>query len=468
MNKKADGFVKAVRGQVVDVYFSENKPSIFDILSLKEDEKTRLVVYRSASDDTFHCFSLGEINNFYRGAEIINTTKTLLFPVSKHNLGRVMNVFGEAIDGKEEITDKIEWPIFREKVAEAVPEEEGIIETGIKVVDLFSPILKGGKVGLFGGAGVGKTLLLTEILNNVVKSSGDVKSSKNDDLSEYLSVFAGVGERAREGLELYQSLQKSQAFNSTSLVFGTMSQNPAFRFLSAYAAVTLAEYYRDELKRNVLFFVDNVFRLAQAGNELSVLMREIPSEDGYQPTLESEMAQFHERLSSTENGAITSIEAIYVPADDLLDHGVQSVFPYLDSTIVLSRDLYKEGFLPAVDVLSSNSSALSPDIVGIEHFNTALYAKRLLEQMNSLERIVSLVGEAELSGNDQTTYTRGKKLKNYLTQLFVVAEGQRGQKGRFVPVHDTVSDVAGILEGRFDSVPIDKFKFIGTISEITS
>lgn len=330
------------------------------------------------------------------------------------------------------------------------------METGIKVIDLFAPFYKGGKMGLFGGAGVGKTLLLTEILHNIVGLKEDTA----------VSVFTGVGERSREGLELFEALKSTGSIKNSTLVFGPMGENPAVRFMSAFSGATLAEYYRDYMKKNVLFFIDNVFRLAQAGNEISTLTNTIPSEDGYQATLESEMAMFHERLSSTVNGVLSSVEAIYVPADDLLDHGVQSIFPYLDSTIVLSRSVFQEGILPAIDVIGSTSSALDPAVVGQKHYDVALEAKVLLKKAQALERIVSLVGESELSGDDQVVYKRAKRIKNFMTQRFFVAEAQKGEKGKFVPVTQTVNDVGDIIAGKYDAIPDERFMFVGSATEI--
>lgn len=311
-------------------------------------------------------------------------------------------------------------------------------------------------MGLFGGAGVGKTLLLTEMLNNIV----GLQKGKS------VSVFAGIGERSREALELLQALAKSKALAYSSLVFGPMGENPAVRFLSAFSAVTLAEYFRDVEGKNILFFADNIFRFAQAGNELSTLTGSLPSEDGYQPTLESEMAQFHERLVSTKKAIVSTIEAVYVPADDLLDHGVQAIFPYLDSTVILSRGVYQKGILPAVDVLGSSSSALTPALVGEAHYQTVLDAKALLKQAVALERIASLVGESELSQTDLLAFKRARKIQNFMSQRFFVAETQKGEKGKFVPVKSTVQDVADILKGKYDTVPEESFLFIGSASEI--
>jgi len=311
-------------------------------------------------------------------------------------------------------------------------------------------------MGLFGGAGVGKTMLLTEILHNVVT----LKKGEN------LSVFAGVGERTREGQELVAELKDKGVLEYVSLIFGEMGENAAIRYLTALAGVAMSEYFRDAGK-NVLFFIDNVFRFAQAGNELSTLMNTIPSEDGYQANLTSQMAGFHERLVSTDKAVISAIEAIYVPSDDLLDHGVQSIFPYLDSVVTLSRSVYQQGHLPAVDILASSSTALDASIVGTVHYQTAIASQALLKKAESLERMVALVGESELSPESQLTYRRAKKIRNYMTQSFYVAENQSGRPGKFVPIKTTVQDMADILAGKYDHIPEDKFLYVGAISEIS-
>ncbi len=300
-------------------------------------------------------------------------------------------------------------------------------------------------------------MLLTEVLHNIVGKPG----------RETVSVFAGVGERTREGLELYQALEESGVLPKSTLIFGQMGENPAIRFLSAFSAVTLTEYFRDVAKHDVLFFIDNVFRLAQAGNELSTLTATLPSQDGYQATLESEMADFHERLVSSKESSVSCIEAIYVPADDLLDHAVQAIFPFLDSIVVLSRKIYQEGLLPAVDILASSSAALNPKIVGEKHFSIALRAKSVIEQSQNLERIVSLMGESELSREDQLTFRRGRKIRNFMTQRFFVAETQRGEKGSYVPIETTVKDIEQILEGNVDHIDEKRFLFIGSLEEVT-
>jgi F-type H+-transporting ATPase subunit beta len=451
-----DGKVISIKGQVVEVKFRKKSPEIHDILEVIDKPGLKLEVYSSSGPDTFYSFSLGSTNEIYRGSKVINTEKQISFPVGKNLLGRAISVFGTPLDGQAEINSTEQIAIHRKlDIEEDIVSHKEILETGIKVVDLFAPLLKGGKMGLFGGAGVGKTMLLTEILHNIVG-----KKEKN------VSVFAGVGERSREGLELYQALAQSGTLTKSTLIFGPMGENPAVRFLSAFSAVTLAEYYRDNLKNDVLFFIDNAFRFAQAGNELSTLMNIIPSEDGYQATLESEMARFHERLVSTKNAVISTIEAIYVPADDLLDYAVQAIFPYLESLIVLSRNVYQEGKLPAVDILASTSVALEPGIVTNMHYDVTLKAKNLLKREQALERIVSLVGESEISRDDRTAYRRAKKLRNYMTQRFFVAEGQKGQKGTYVPLKVTVEDTKDIIEGKYDKVPEEDFLYIGSTKEI--
>jgi len=456
--KVSTGKVISVRGQVVEVQFDELLPAIHDLLYLKDDPHVKLEVYSSSSEDSFYALSLAPTRTLYRGATVVNTGNPITFPVGDAVLSRAVDIFGTPHDTGGAIKAKEFMPIHKEVgIDEASSDPATVIQTGIKVIDMFAPMLGGGKTGLFGGAGVGKTMLLTEILHNVVGT---------DDNS--VSVFAGVGERAREGLELYQALNESKILHRTSLVFGPMGENPAVRYLSAFAAATLAEYFRDKMGKQVLFFIDNVFRFAQAGNEISVLTESLPSEDGYQATLQSDIAKIHERLITTENGSMTTIEAVYVPADDLIDHGVQSIFPYLDSTVVMSRSIYQQGRLPAVDILGSTSSALNPVTVGDKHYQISLRAKQLIQKSEDLERIVSLVGESELSPDDQATFRRGRKLKNFMTQRFFVAEGRRMEKGSYVPVETTVKDVESILNGELDNVAEEKLLYIGSVSEINA
>jgi len=445
VDPKVIGTVLSIKGQVIEVRFSDRKPAIYDLLTLEGDPGVKLEVYSSSDANSFYCLALTGTERLSRGVRLVSTGGQILFPVGNELLGRVVDIFGSGLDEKGSINATNFTEIHKSLTGgEKIITKQEVLPTGIKVVDLFTPLIKGGKVGLFGGAGVGKTFLLTEILHNVV---GYAKETS-------VSVFAGIGERSREGLELYEALLASGVMDHSSLIFGPMGENPSVR------------YFRTKEGKDVLFFIDNVYRFAQAGNEISVLTSNLPSEDGYQSTLESQMAEFHERLVSTDRGAITTVEAIYVPSDDLLDHGVQSILPYLDSSVLLSRAIYQEGILPAIDVLGSTSTALRPDIVGESHYFAVLRAKSMLKQAQSLERIVSLVGESELSGDDLMVYKRARKIKNFLTQRFFVGESQSGEKGSYVPVTKAVTDLNGIIEGKFDHIPEEKFRFIGNIADI--
>lgn len=451
------GKIVAIQGHIIEVEFRENQPKSHDILVLDNDTSTKMEVFASKEGNRFFCLSLSPTQKVSRGMIVINTKKPILVPVGIGVLGRTMDIFGQPLDGLGEIKKNEDWSIYRNSPSlNDISYQQELLETGIKVLDLFSPLVKGGKIGIFGGAGVGKTLLLTEIIHNVV----------GKDIDKSLSVFAGVGERIREGQELYETLKNRGVLPYVSLILGTMGENPSRRFLTSFTAVTQAEYFRDKLKKDVLFFIDNIFRFAQAGNELSVLMSTIPSEDGYQATLSSEMAALHERLSSSFDADISTIEAIYVPNDDILDQGVQAVFSYLDSTAVLSRSKYQEGYLPAVDILSSTSSSLNPQTVGELHYEVVLESQSLLKQANSLERIVSLVGETELSLQDKVIYERAKKLRNFMTQSFFVAEKQTSRKGVYVPRQTTLEDVGAILNGVYDETSDEKFMYIGSVKEI--
>lgn len=456
MEKKSVGIIVSLKGQIVEVEFAGDKPHVYDVLILESDPSIRMEVYASAGSDAFYCLALSQTQTLFRGARVLNLNSPVVFPVDASLLGRTVTAFGEPLDGGANIAAKTYLPIHHSNTSSAdIVSTNEVVETGIKVIDLFAPLPRGGRMGLFGGAGVGKTMLLTEILHNLVKKG-----------ERSVSVFAGVGERAREGLELRHSLEQSDVLSHTSLVFGHMGENPSVRFLSAFSAVTLAEYYRDSLKKDVLFFIDNVFRFAQAGNELATLTNMLPSEDGYQATLESEMANLHERLVPTIHGVITSIEAIYIPADDLLDHGVQAIFPYLDAIITLSRVNYQGGFLPAVNIIDSTSSLLDAHVVGLEHYTVALEAKQIVKKAQTLERIVSIVGETELSKEDRIIYKRGRKIRNFMTQRFFAAEAQKGEKGVYVPVAETVSGVKDILSGTFDHIADERFLFIKGTKEI--
>jgi F-type H+-transporting ATPase subunit beta len=452
-----EGKIISIKGQIIEVEFPEDKPHIHDVLLAKDDDSVKMEVYTSASPNSFYCLALTNITNLHYASVVVSTGQPIKIPVGKEMLGRVVDSLGEPQDGMGEIGAKEFRPIIARDISfENVTIPQDILETGIKVVDFFTPIVKGGKVGLFGGAGVGKTVIISEIIHNLVI----LNPEKN------VSIFTGVGERTREGEELFETLKESKVMQGVSLIYGSMGENPALRFRTAFTGVTLAEYFRDVLGKDVLFFIDNIFRFAQSGYELSTLMNAIPSEGGYQATLASEMASFHERLVSTHKNTITTFEAIYVPADDLTDSGVQAIFPYLDSSIILSRTVYQQGRFPAIDILSSSSSALNTETVGDAHYQTALDAQALLKRALSLERIVALIGESELSTEDQTVYKRAKMLKNYMTQNFTVVEQQTEKKGVFVSVKETVADVRAILDGKSDPLKPEDLLFIGTLKDV--
>ncbi|MBL7078038.1 F0F1 ATP synthase subunit beta [Candidatus Shapirobacteria bacterium] len=452
---KTKGIIKAVRGQIAEVEFRGPPPELYTVVTPKLRPEIVMEVIASSGDSSFYCLALNNPETLYRGMRVIGAGKPLAIPVGEKLLGRVVDVFGRPRDGKGKI------PASEKKMIRSAPPsyrdvsiKKEVLETGIKAIDFFSPFLKGGKIGIFGGAGVGKTILLTEIIHNVVM----MRRKKG------VAVFAGVGERSREGQELCEELEKNKVLPRTSLIFGQMGENPAIRFLTAFAAAAMAEYFRDK-GNDVLFFIDNCFRFAQAGNEVAMLAGDLPSEDGYQAALGSQMAAFHERLASLDN-TISSVEAIYVPNDDFLDCGVQAIFPYLDSAAMLSRSVYQKGILPAVDVLASGySSALNPELVGEAHFKAVLSAQTLLKKAASLERIVALVGISELSLEDQIIYHRAKKLQNFMTQSFFSTEAQTGRKGKYLPLEKTVAGVIDIVNGKYDQVPEEKFLFVGEAKE---
>ncbi len=452
------GRIKQIKGQVVEVEFLLEKPQVHDLLLLEEDPSVQLEIYSSSTATSFYCIVFAHVEKLYRGAKIINTKKSIQIPTGPEVLGRVMNLFGKPLDGKGEIKAKQQKSIYNSGVNyDRLVISKEIMQTGIKAIDFFSPILKGGKIGIFGGAGVGKTILLTEIIHNII----------NQNPTDTVSIFAGVGERSREGQELYQALSESKVLDHVCLLYGSMGENASVRFKTAQAAISVAEHFRDEVSKNVLFFIDNLYRFAQAGHELSMLMNTIPSEGGYQPTLTSEMASLHERLFSTKQNNISSFETIYVPSDDMLDYGVQSVFTHLDANIVLSRNIYQEGRYPAINLLASVSTALKPAIVGKTHSKTVIRAEQLLKQAAGLERIASLIGESELNERDKITYNRAKLLKNYMTQSFFVTEEQTSKKGVFVPLTKTIADVSAILEGQLDNTDPNRIKDIGSLKDLS-
>jgi F-type H+-transporting ATPase subunit beta len=451
------GYILSIRGEVVEVEFYRNPPFIGEILTLEENPSTLIEVYSISVKKTFLCLSLAKPNKLFRGARVKRTGKKLEVPVGKELLGRVIDIFGNPRDGLPPLKTGEKRSVYQSPppYQEIVPGKE-LIETGIKIIDFFTPLRKGEELGIFGGAGLGKTVLLLELMHNIVFFKKGVL------------VFAGLGERIREGHELYEKLKKSNVLNSTSLIFGQMNESAAVRFKVGFVAATIAEYFRDSCRENVLFFIDNVYRFLQAGNELSTLLSVIPSEDGYQPTLNSEIGKLEERLVSTKNGSITSVQAIYVPADDITDSGVQAVLPYFDSIAILSRDVYQEGRYPAIDILDSSSSVIDPAILGQDHYEVLLEAKKILERQKELQQIVSIVGEAELSIENRTIYRRARKILNFMTQnLFTVSE-QTGTKGQYVKREETIKGVKAILEGRLDRILEEAFLFIGGLNDLKS
>lgn len=462
------GRVISIQREVVEVEFTDQPPHIHDLLYAKNDDTIRLEVIRSTSSNRqsalstgprFFCLALSGYHKLFRGTEVLNTMGQLKIPVGPQLLGRTLDIFANPHDNRGTIKNDSQAPIqlTHPILMNTHQPRQEILETGIKVIDFFCPLLKGGKAGLFGGAGVGKTVLLSELVHNILVL--------NESKQEIVSVYSAVGERSREAQELQESLNQNQTDLLITLLLGQMGENPAVRSRTAYASITLAEYYRDILKKDVLFVMDNTYRFAQAGHELSVLMRDIPSEDGYQPTLVSEMKTIHERLGASEDKHITVIEAIFVPSDDITDFAVRSVFPLLDNVVTLSRSAYQQGIFPAVDVLSSTSSAVTPEIVGVEHYHTYIQAKSLLEKARQLERIVSLIGYSELSFEDQIAYNRSLRLQSYLTQNFYTTQEQTGHPGNYVPRDKTVSDIRAILQGKHDEKKPEDLRMIGGIGD---
>lgn len=452
-----EGFIIAIHGDIVEVKFENNLPNINDAFIVKKSDKTNIIleVHEHTSSTTVKAIALGFTEGLKRGMPVISLGGPLLIPVSKDCLGRVFNVFGEPIDGKAFIEKKNLRPIhklsplFEEQVAVS-----GILETGIKIVDLLSPFPKGGKVGLFGGAGVGKTVLLMEFIYKIVKVYSGI------------SIFCGVGERMREGHELWREMQRQGIVDNAILVLGQMCESPGIRFRVPLTAITLAEFFRDEIGSNILFLMDNVYRFVQAGNEVSVLLGRLSSRVGYQPTLLSELAEVEERIVSTKSGTITSVQAIYVPADDITDPAVANVFPHLDTTVVLSREIASKGLYPAIDPLLSTSKLLSPEDVGERHYEISRSVKEHLSRYKELLDIIAMLGIEELSPSDRLIVKRARRLEMFLTQPFFLTEEFTGRKGRHVPLNKTIDGCAKILAGEMDGVPEEVFFMIGDIDEI--
>lgn len=467
-------------GPVVDVEFSEDGsiPEIFNALKVErpssakaskgESDMVTLEVVKHLDAKRIRAISLQSTDGLQRGLEVVDSGKQIEVPVGSEVLGNIFNVLGETLNKSEARNQKSEtnsndknskfknfWPIHRPAPAfvdQSTKTE--VFETGIKVIDLIAPFIKGGKIGLFGGAGVGKTVLLMELIRNVAEEGGGV------------SVFAGVGERTREGNDLYKEMKESGVINKTALVYGQMNEVPGARARVALSALTMAEYFRDQENKNVLFFIDNIFRFSQAGSEVSALLGRMPSAVGYQPTLAQEMAELQERITSTNKGSITSVQAIYVPADDITDPAPATTFSHLDSTIVLSRALTEIGIYPAVDPLASTSTALDPKIVGEKHYQTARGVQLTLQKYKDLQDIIAILGIEELSDDDKKVVTRARKIQRFLSQPFSVAEGFTGAKGKYVKLEDTINGFAEILEGKHDDVPEENFYMKGGIEDI--
>ena len=450
------GIVKRVTGPVVDVQFpSGHLPDIYNAIEIQlEDRKVVMEAMQQLGSDTVRCLSLFSTDGIYRGCAAVDTGSPVTMPVGEATLGRMFNVVGDPIDGKGPVVAE-RMPIHRSAPAftDVMPSTE-ILETGIKVVDLLAPYSKGGKIGLFGGAGVGKTVLIMELIRNVAYEHGGY------------SVFAGVGERSREGNDLWNEMNESGVIDKTALVFGQMNETPGARLRVPFSALTIAEYFRDERRQDVLLFIDNIFRFIQAGAEVSALLGNMPSAVGYQPTLATDMGTLEERITSTQKGSITSVQAIYVPADDLTDPAPATAFAHLDATTVLSRAVSELGIYPAVDPLASSSRMLEPDIVGHEHYETARAVQTVLEKYRQLQDVIAVLGMDELSAEDKRTVSRARRIQRFLSQPFHVAENFTGIPGKYVPLKETIKGFQAILGGDVDDLPEQAFLLCGTIDDV--
>ncbi len=453
---KNKGQVVGIIGPVLDIRFEKGHlpPLLNAVEIMGENGRVVCEVASQTGDDTVRCIAMSSTDGMRRGMEAIDTGETIKVPVGKQTLGRIFNLLGDAIDNGETPTDCERWPIHRDPPAysEQVATTE-ILETGIKVVDLIAPYAKGGKIGLFGGAGVGKTVLIMELINNIAKQHGGI------------SVFTGVGERTREGNDLYNEMKDSGVLAKTALVYGQMNEPPGARMRVALSGLTMAEYFRDREGQDVLLFIDNIYRFTQAGAEVSALLGRMPSAVGYQPTLATEMGALQERITSTKKGSITSVQAVYVPADDLTDPAPATTFAHLDATTVLSRSISALGIYPAVDPLESTSRMLSAEVVGEEHYRVAREVQRVLQRYGELQDIMAIMGMDELSAEDKLTVSRARKIQKFLSQPFSVAEQFTGMKGRYVPVRETIRGFREILEGKHDDLPESAFLFVGGIDE---
>ena len=451
------GIIKQIIGPVVDVYFEEKLPEIYNALEVKkgETETLTLEVEQQLPGNIVRTVAMGSTDGLRRGDKAKDTGRPIAVPVGKETLGRIFNMLGKVVDEGEEAETKEKWPIHRAAPAfkdQSIKTE--VFETGIKVVDLICPFVKGGKVGLFGGAGVGKTVLIQELIHNIAQEHGGY------------SVFAGVGERTREGNDLYHEMKDSGVIDKVAMVFGQMNEPPGSRMRVGLSALTMAEYFRDAERKDVLLFVDNIFRFTQAGSEVSALLGRMPSAVGYQPTLATDMGELQERITSTDKGSITSVQAVYVPADDLTDPAPATTFTHLDSTVVLARSLVELGIYPAVDPLDSNSTILDPNVLGEEHYQVARAVQEVLQRYKDLQDIIAILGIEELSDEDKLTVARARKIQKFLSQPFSVAEAFTGTAGKYVSLKETVRGFKEILDGKHDDKSEDSFYMIGGIDEV--
>ncbi len=456
MSEQNIGQVVQVIGPVLDIRFDDGKlPELLNAIEIMNgDRKIVAEVAQHIGDNVARCVSMNATDGMVRGLRAVDTGSPITVPVGNACLGRIFNLLGQAIDDQPDPVTEERWPIHRP--APSYEEQESsteILETGIKVVDLIAPYAKGGKIGLFGGAGVGKTVLIMELINNVAKQHGG------------LSVFAGVGERTREGNDLYNEMKESGVINKTALVYGQMNEPPGARMRVGLSGLTMAEYFRDRENQDVLLFIDNIFRFTQAGSEVSALLGRMPSAVGYQPTLATEMGALQERITSTKKGSITSVQAVYVPADDLTDPAPATTFAHLDATTVLSRAISSLGIYPAVDPLDSTSRILSPEIVGHEHYEVARAVQSILQRYKELQDIIAIMGMDELSDEDKLIVSRARKVQRFLSQPFSVAEQFTGMEGKYVPLKETIRGFKEIIEGKHDDLPESAFLFVGTIDE---
>ena len=459
MSNKNVGTVAQVIGPVLDIRFADGQlPALRNAIELDNNGQRLIVeVAQHIGDNVARCIAMSSTDGLVRGAKAVDTGSPITVPVGDACLGRVFNLLGDAIDNKPAPEGMERWPIHRDPPSYDEQETTTeILETGIKVVDLICPYAKGGKIGLFGGAGVGKTVLIQELINNVATQHGGY------------SVFTGVGERTREGNDLYGEMSESGVISKTALVYGQMNEPPGARMRVALSGLTMAEYFRDVQNQDVLLFIDNIFRFTQAGSEVSALLGRMPSAVGYQPTLATEMGALQERITSTKRGSITSVQAVYVPADDLTDPAPATTFAHLDATTVLSRAISSQGIYPAVDPLESSSRILSPDVVGTEHYEVARSVQKVLQRYKELQDIIAIMGMDELSEEDKLTVNRPRKVQRFLSQSFTVAEQFTGMPGQYVPLKETIRGFKEILEGKHDDVPESAFLFAGTIDDVVA